>query len=69
MLDKLLAKWKPVIDREEADVKKAIADMLIGGSVCQRCDEKTDDIQCVYKDYWLCPRCAAYHRVLQQRNL
>ncbi len=34
------------------------------GVPCQRCEEMTDAIQCVYADYWLCPKCALFHKTL-----
>jgi hypothetical protein len=27
-----------------------------------------DDIECLYGDYWLCPRCARQHKALAKGN-
>lgn len=70
-LEKLKAKWR----ERQGQAKVSHRDLRQGrpepppleGSYCQRCDELTPDITCVYLDYWLCPRCAAFHEGLQHR--
>lgn len=37
------------------------------GSPCQRCGKWTEEITCVYLDYWLCSRCAGFHNGLRWR--
>jgi hypothetical protein len=32
----------------------------VEGSPCERCNELTPEIGCIFADYWVCPRCAAF---------
>ena len=35
----------------------------IRGVPCERCEELTEEISCVYGEYWLCPKCAKAHKI------
>ncbi len=36
------------------------------GLPCERCGSETraDDLECLYGNYWLCPKCARFHKSL-----
>ena len=35
------------------------------GSVCERCGDVTEEIQCFRVDYWLCPGCLMFHQGIE----
>jgi hypothetical protein len=37
------------------------------GLPCERCGTLTEEIECLYEDYWLCPACTRLHRGLAAR--
>ncbi len=43
----------------------------VRGVPCERCENLTENIKCVYGDYWLCPACIKAHQIaaIRARNL
>jgi hypothetical protein len=35
----------------------------IRGVPCERCEELTESIECLYGNYWLCPSCVRSHKL------
>ncbi len=38
--------------------------------LCERCGDEVsaDDVECLYGDYWLCPKCAQQHKALAKAS-